>query len=398
MVVRWLSFVVVLLAWYAWNSKHAIHAQLFPKNLPQLFSAGRKCDLIQETRVDNRFKFCEDGLVYAPGIAIFSCDPGRHEWNTVMGPMRNPDPRGSLWALHYNSTATEQPYPLELTNFPTKADFHPLGIEITPADSTGTSRLLVINHQRQNSTIEVFHIRRDASNLVTLEHEITLTDRAFVAPNAMAAISPSAFILSHDHYFTRRMMWPLNMVLPPLETFLALPLGKVDLVTFEPLKGIRQVQPIVRNIPFANGVAVSKDKSTLVIASTTRAEVLFYSLYARDKIDVKFMTSVQVPFSVDNIAFAGDRLLAAGHPYLPEFMALVKRKSTRAPSYVVEIVPREIPGGTWAARSTRSSVDALFISDGSFLSTSSGTFMDLDTGTMFVVALYGAAVAKCSLI
>ncbi|CAE6425593.1 unnamed protein product [Rhizoctonia solani] len=394
MVVRGLSIVVALLAWYAWNLKHAIQAQLFPKNLPRLFSAGQKCELVE----NNRFKFCEDGLVYAPGISVFSCDPGRHEWNTVMGPMRNPSPRGGLWALHYNSTTTQQPYFLELTHFPADADFHPLGIEITPADSTGTSRLLVVNHRRENSTIEVFHIRLDQqSKLVTLEHETTLTDRAFVAPNAMTALSPHSFIVSQDHYFTRRMAWPLNILLPPLETFLVLPLGRVDLVTFDPLAGVRQVQTIARNIPFANGVAISEDKSTLAIASTTRAEVRFYSLRPEG---VKWVSSVRVPFSVDNIAFAGDRLLAAGHPYLPEFMALVKRKSNRAPSYVVEITPRAVHADTWLARSVHPDgmrVRDVFTSDGSFLSSSSGAFMDLDAGAMFVVALYGEAVAKCSL-
>ncbi|CAE6447159.1 unnamed protein product [Rhizoctonia solani] len=406
--MRWVSLVVALLAWHLWNHKHAIQAQLFRKNLPPLFSADKKCELIQEKAVDNQFKFCEDGLVYAPGIAMFSCDPGRHEWNTVMGPMLKPDPRGSLWALHYNTTTTGKPYRLELTNFPTDADFHPLGIETTPADRTGTSRLLVVNHRRQNSTIEVFYIQRDLeAGTMTLEYEMTLTDPAFVAPNAIAAISPNLFVLSHDHYFTRRMAWPFNFILPPLETFLALPLGKVDLVTFEPFKGVRQVQTVARNIPFANGVAVSEDGSTLAIASTTRAEVLFYSLYANDKIDIQFVSSVQVPFSVDNLAFAGDVLLAAGHPYLPQFMALVKRKSNRAPSYVVEVAPQShrkqaddgAPREISLAQSMRTggaSVNAAFVSDGSFLSSSSGAFMDLDMGTMFVVALYGSGVAKCS--
>ncbi|KAH7341443.1 hypothetical protein B0J17DRAFT_646563 [Rhizoctonia solani] len=395
MLMRWVSIAVALLAWHLWNHKHAIQAQLFRKNLPSLFSADRKCELIQE-KVDNQFKFCEDGLVYAPGIAIFSCDPGRHEWNTVMvRPNDQADPRG-------------KPYRLELTNFPTDADFHPLGIEITPTEPTGTPRLLVVNHKRQNSTIEVFHIQRGLEfGTVTLEYEMTLIDPSFVAPNAIAAISPNAFVLSHDHYFTRRMVWPFNMILPPLETFLALPLGKVDLITFEPFKGVSQVQNVAHNIPFANGVAVSNDRSTLAIASTTRAEVLFYSLYANGEMDIKFVSSVQIPFSVDNIAFAGDTLLAAGHPHLPEFMALVKRKSNRAPSYVVEIAPQTrkewaddgTPRETWLAQIVGpdgASVNAAFISDGSFLSTSSGAFMDLDIGAMFVVALYGSGVAKCS--
>ncbi|CAE6455362.1 unnamed protein product, partial [Rhizoctonia solani] len=398
MLVRSLSILVALLAWYVWSRRHAFQAQLLPKSLPPLFSADKKCELVQEKGVDNRFKFCEDGRIYAPGIAIFSCDPGRYEWNTVMGPMLNPGRRGSLWALHYNSTATEELYPLELTNFPTDADFHPLGIEIPPAlpsaDPNGTPRLLAINHGRHNATIEVFSIRRDwESRLMKLEYEMTLTDPSFVAPNAIAAISPTEFLLSHDHRFTRRMTWPLNAILPVLETFLALPLGKVDLVTFDPYTGVRKIQTVVPNVAFANGVAVSEDGSTLAIASTNHAEVLFYSLYSQDKMDIKFVTSVQVPFSVDNLAFAGDKLLAAGHPYFPEFIALVKQKSDRAPSYVVEIAPQTPqkwsehgqPQETWLARSTRPagvSITTVFTSDGSFLSSSTGAIMDLEMKTI----------------
>ncbi|GAB1523103.1 hypothetical protein RhiTH_006233 [Rhizoctonia solani] len=397
MLVRWLSIAVALLAWYVWSLKHAIGAQLLPKRLPPLFSAGGKCKLIQE-KESGQFKFCEDGLVLAPGVSVFSCDPNRHEWNTVMGPMLDPSHRGSLWALHYTSTATEKPYPLKLTNFPINADFHPLGIELTPRDSAGTSRLLVINHRRQNTTIEVFRIHLE-SHSVSLAYETTLTHASFVAPNAIAAISPTQFFLSHDHYFTRRMAWPWNKILPPLETFLALPLSRVDLVSFETRsgtpKGVRNVQTVARNIAFANGVAVSDDGSTLAIASTTRAQV---QLYSKDETSIRFVTSVRVPFSVDNIAFAGDELLTAGHPYLPEFMALVKRKSNRAPSYVSAIAPslQAGLGKSWLTRvSAGANVTTRFMSDGSFLGTSSGAFADLEMQTMFVVALYGSGVAKC---
>ncbi|KAF8699300.1 serum paraoxonase arylesterase 2, partial [Rhizoctonia solani] len=397
MLVRWLSIAVALLAWYVWSLKHAIGAQLLPKRLPPLFSAAGKCKLIRE-KESGQFKFCEDGLVLAPGVSVFSCDPNRHEWNTIMGPMLDPSRRGSLWALHYTSTATEKPYPLKLTNFPINADFHPLGIELTPRDSAGTSRLLVINHRRQNTTIEVFRIHLE-SHLVSLAYETTLTHASFVAPNAIAAISPTQFFLSHDHYFTRRMAWPWNKILPPLETFLALPLSRVDLVSFETRsgtpKGVRNVQTVARNIAFANGVAVSDDGSTLAIASTTRAQV---QLYSKDETSIRFVTSVRVPFSVDNIAFAGDELLTAGHPYLPEFMALVKRKSNRAPSYVSAIAPslQAGLGKSWLTRvSAGANVTTRFMSDGSFLGTSSGAFADLEMQTMFVVALYGSGVAKC---
>ncbi|KAL5634623.1 hypothetical protein ACGC1H_002612 [Rhizoctonia solani] len=401
MFLRWLSVVVALLAYHVWNLKHAIQAQLLPKQLPPLFSAGGRCELIQERPGnDNRFKLCEDGLVLAPGIAIFSCDPGRRDWNTVIGPMLEPGRRGGLWALHYTSTTTEKPYPLELINYPTDADFRPLGIDITATDSTRTpSRLLVINHGRHRPTVEVFRIQLEL-NVVKLTHEITLAHPSFVSPNAIAVISPNAFFLSHDHYFTNRMSWPFNRILPWLETFLSLPLGRVDLVLFEapPGTGVSNVRTVASNIACANGVAVSADGSTLAIASTSRAEVLLYSKYEKD---VKYVSSVRVPFAVDNLAFAGDQLLAAGHPYIPELMALVDRKSSRAPSYVTTIAPRLIGSvdreESWLARiATGANVTTIFTSDGSFLSSSSGAFVDLETKIMFVVALYGAGVSKCN--
>ncbi|KAJ1307875.1 hypothetical protein OPQ81_001955 [Rhizoctonia solani] len=402
MLAHWLSTIIVLLAYYVWNLKHAIQAQFVPKKLPPLFNAGGNCELIQERHeeVENGFKFCEDGLIIAPGVAIFSCDPGRHEWNTVVGPMLEPGRRGSLWALHYNSTTTGKPYALELIDFPIDADFHPLGIDITPTDSGGTpSRLLVINHGRHNSTVEVFRIQLE-SNLVELAHEITLSHLSFDAPNAISAVSPTSFFLSHDHYFTNRMSWPLNTILPGLETFMSLPLGRVDLVFFGPLPatGVHKVQTVAPNIPFANGVAVSADGSTLAVASTSRAEVLFYS---KNDADIKFITSVPVPFGVDNLAFAGNQLLATGHPYTPEFVALVKRKSNRAPSYVSTITPRSTGladyEDSWLTRiAAGANVTTIFMSDGSFLTSSTGAFVDLETRTMFVVALYGSGVAKCN--
>ncbi|CUA74114.1 hypothetical protein RSOLAG22IIIB_05404 [Rhizoctonia solani] len=400
MFIRWLSVIVALLAYYVWNLRHAIQAQLVRKKLPPLFSAGGKCELIQERLESNEFKFCEDGLVLAPGVAIFSCDPGRRDLNTAVGPMLEPGRRGSLWALHYTSTTTEKPYPLELINFPTNADFRPLGIDVTTTGSAGTpSRLLVTNRRHRNPTIEVFRIYLEL-NIVKLTHEITLTDPSFVSPNAIAAVSPNAFFLSHDHRFTNRMTWPLDTILPWLETFLSLPLSRVDLVFFETLPGtgVRNVRTVAPNIACANGIALSADGSTLAVASTSRAKVLFYS---KCKEDIKYVSSVRVPFSVDNLAFAGDQLLAAGYPYIPDFMALADGKSSRAPSYVTAITPR-LRGSTdheesWLARITAgANVTTVFTSDGSFLTSSSGAFVDLEMKTMFVVALYGAGVSKCN--
>lgn len=392
MVVRWLSFAVAVLASYAWYINHAIWAQLFPKDLPHLFYDGGKCEVIRGKDVNSQFKYCEDGLVAAPGIAIFSCDPGRYEWNTVMGPMQDPDPRGGLWGMHYTSTSNENPYPIELVGFPDDADFHPLGIDITPQDNSAPTRLFVINHGRHKPTIEVFRIQLAGG--VTLTYETTLSHPSIVSPNAIAAISSNAFYISNDHYFTRRMAWPFNLVLPGLETFLALPIAKVDKVQFG-TDGVDQVQTVAPTISMANGVAISPDGSALAIASTNRAEVLFYS---RTDNDIKLVSSARVPFSADNIVFVGDRLLVAGHPYLPAFMKLVNRQADYAPSYVVAISPSIQDGESWLARIARGAdVVDVFKSDGSFFSSSSGAFVDSEMKAMLLVGLYATGIAKCEL-
>jgi hypothetical protein len=162
----------------------------------------------------------------------------------------------------------------------------------------------------------------------------------------------------------------------------------------------------VYGILFPNGVALSPDGSTLAVALTTRAEVWFYS---KNETSITFAKSVKVAFSPDNIAFAGDHLLVAGYPYLPAFMAVKEGKTTASPSYVSAIVPGRPPLDTdghglrkdaWISRISGGGdmIDVLK-SDGSFLTSSSGVFADLEMQTMFVVGLYdGNGVAKCNFV
>ena len=55
---------------------------------------------------EESLSFCEDQTFWelhdATGNVverpvIVSCDPGRKAWNTVMGPLRDPNPLGALW-------------------------------------------------------------------------------------------------------------------------------------------------------------------------------------------------------------------------------------------------------------------------------------------------------------
>ena len=75
-----------------------------------------------------------------------------------MGPMRNPNPRGSLWVYTYGGSRAPELTTVELTGFPASAYFHPLGIDITPVPGTNKYHLFVINHSKDASVIDLFSL------------------------------------------------------------------------------------------------------------------------------------------------------------------------------------------------------------------------------------------------
>lgn len=104
--------------------------------------------------------YCEDvELVPSLGVALISCDPGRALWNTVMGPLSEPEPRGALWTYAYQRAAAGEevkPQIVKFAEFPERFDFHPLGMTTYEDKKTGEVTLFVVNHKRERSTIEVF--------------------------------------------------------------------------------------------------------------------------------------------------------------------------------------------------------------------------------------------------
>lgn len=303
----------------------------------------------------NPLQFCEDATAWGAERVVLSCDPNRLQWNTVMGPLKESSGRGALWVVE-PSTAGEEggssslAQEVELVNFPTGADFHPLGIEIL------SDTLFVINHQRTVSTIEIFLLSSSSASppTVTATHQRTLHHPSFTgAPNSLALLSPTSFYLSHDHLFTRRHRSLLGTTLNLFETLASLPLGRVDLVTFSPTSEEVQVKTAAPRIPFANGLALSHSGTTLAVASTSRRAVLLYSRNTTTNA-LSYRERIRLPFLVDNLSTApssfffegeedeggGDRFIAAGHPlYLPLLLASRSRhpglEEQQAGSWVV---------------------------------------------------------------
>lgn len=377
-------------------------------------------------------KYCEDAVFWekvdgsgavVDKVLLLSCDPNRKAWNTVMGPLRDPDPRGALWFYDMGARGAE-PRRIALEGYPKEHDFHPLGFDVYPSQpSQPYSNLFVVNHARNGSTIEQFTLAWDAPDRARWVR--TLSGPELVAPNALALTSPTSFYLTHDHRFTRRLPGVLGKTLPLAESILALPLGWTTHVTVS-LTGIADasVSPaataahttVAPYIPFANGVAISPDGTQVAVASTTLCEVRFY---ARDALTqaLTLRTRVSTPFAPDNLMYdARGSLIVAGHPYFQSLVAVAENwTGASAPSWVLSITPTTAGGaesgaegeGAWdvgvpvpasrkVPRAPGYELRTLYQSDGSAFSSSSTGLRDAETGVLYIVGLYEEGLMVCT--
>ena len=320
---------------------------------------------------------------------VLGCDPNRHNWNTVMGPLRDPNPRATLWlyteptdssvtadvtsppaaakdkatsiidkikgtgkTTTIEETPKEHRQPdlrkLELKNYPEGHDFHPLGIEIWPSYDGNSSYLYAVNHARARTVIEQFLLDPVDLNIATYIR--TISHPWFISPNALALTSPNSFYVSNDHLFTRRLPI-LGKFVPITETILGLPLSFVAHVTLNPPSSPPSSPTIKEHtieapfIPFSNGVSLSPGGGELAIASTTTNRVLFY---LRDKTTNKltFKDAVPIPFCPDNIRYYApesrnddtSELVVSGHPHFPSVAQVAANKpGAVGQSWVVSI-------------------------------------------------------------
>ncbi|KAF8807039.1 arylesterase [Phlegmacium glaucopus] len=296
---------------------------------------------------------------------IVSCDPGRRSWNTVMGPLRDPNPHGALWlyvpSLPQNkprilssSVETNKAHRITMKNYPPNHDFHPLGIEIWPSHAGNSSNLYVVNHARERTVIEQFLM--DPSHPTEIVHVRTISHPYFLSPNGLALTSPDSFYVSNDHLMTRR--WPVvGHVLPIIESLLALPLGYVSHVTLYPPSATPggSADAIAKHtfaklfIPFPNGVAISASGTEVAVVSTSLSEVCFYERNPATNELTRRKHAVTVPFSPDNIHYTPsltnkgqEDVIVAGHPNFPDLITVAANKTgASSGSWVVAIVPKD---------------------------------------------------------
>ena len=392
------------------------------------------CTVIKDA-LANDMKYCEDAVFWervdssgavVDNVLLLSCDPNRKAWNTVMGPLRDPNPRGALWFYDMSAISAE-PRRIALEGYPEGHDFHPLGLDVYPSQpNEPSSNLFVVNHARNSSTIEQFTLSWD--DPARARWVRTLSGPELVAPNALALTSPTSFYLTHDHRFTRRLPGVLGKTIPLAESILALPLGWTTHVTVsltgrsaEAAKDAAHVHTttvVAPYIPFANGVAISPDGTLVAVASTTLCEVRFYARDVRTQA-LSLRARVPTPFAVDNLVFdSRGALIVAGHPHFQALVAVAEnRTGASAPSWVVSITPTTVGAeseedhgngeGAWEAGvpvpASRKvplvpgyELRTLYQSDGSAFSSSSTGLRDAETGILYIVGLYEEGLMVCT--
>ncbi|KAL1659780.1 hypothetical protein GGF50DRAFT_107163, partial [Schizophyllum commune] len=316
----------------------------------------------------NEVKYCEDAVFWdmhpharqphSTRRAIISCDAGRKAWNTVMGPLLDPEPKGSLWVMDVAKGAA--PVRLELAGYPPDHDFHPLGLDIYPSHDGEPSNLFVVNHARGRTCIEQFTVSPSGEAIATYVR--TLDSLYFNSDREdaeSAAGSPQA---------------------------------------------IATVDVVAPFIPFPNGVAVSPTRDTVAVASTATAEVRLYHVAVRAN-HVSFIPdltnyglllrdTVPLPFLPDNLHFADDgSLVVAGHPNFPKLAALARGGTDPAGSWVVRIARKDVekPGHDAPANNAvhpRYDIQTLYQSNGAQLQTSSAGLYDVGKGLLIMAGLY----------
>lgn len=325
--------------------------------------------------------FCEDvELLHGAdfeGHSLFSCDPNRGKWNTVMGPLEDASKAGSLWIWHhanahftftpggrlmYNDTKTA-PIQLRLEDFPANRTFHPLGTRF----DADTGRLFVVNHAREASAIEIFQLHKDGSS-VRIKHLHTLQDPlATHTPNSVVVLPGNRLYVTQDHFVSKRspgvkqLTETYKAILGERRAYLAAPLARIFNVPFiadvasrlETLLGLRsgfvtlvewsEAQPptsqvVLSRIAFPNGITLSRSSKTLAVASTMSHSVQLFSPLDDYTLTGKPTHIIPLDFLPDNIALVrrndsnvppddpleGDSLKVTGHPAALKLLGVAK--------------------------------------------------------------------------
>ncbi|KUL92392.1 hypothetical protein ZTR_02221 [Talaromyces verruculosus] len=341
--------------------------------------------------------FSEDMVLdHESGFAIISSDPGR-------GHSQASQQQGRLMLYDYGGSGSLRE--MELVNFPTTSDFHPLGIGLYRKKKDSRARLFVVNQGHDKSCVEVMDIEYEDARAV---HVCSVTDNNHTirSPNSVSPVSYTSFYVTNDQCLIRRRHPFLSFT----ERVLGLPLGWVTFVDFS-----IQSKPICTivagGIPFANGILVTPTGKEVLVASTSTDIVRIYERDPEtDALSGKY-SSVYMTFHPETLSF--DRSLdmsdptvfdsngkfvrgvvATGSPDAGRLFCMAKNPhGCVAPSVVAEICRGHGPDlspfpGSLFNLHTKYYARTLYADDGTNYPSSTSGDMDSKRGRLIVSGLY----------
>lgn len=275
---------------------------------------------------------------------------------------RDPDARGDLWMLPLSDPdAAPRRIPRDGPE-----DFRPHGLSLVR--DGGRLLAFVVSHPAdEGHSVEVFELAEGRAR-----HLATHAGDLLQSPNDVVAVDAERFYASNDH-------GTAPGIARSMEDLLGLHLA--DVVYRDP-RGMRSV---VDGLSYANGVALTRDGSELLVAQSLPGTVSFLDRDpATGRVERRLL--VDLDTGVDNIDVAADgSIWVAGHPHLDDFLAHARDPSARSATEVYRIV-REDDGAR---------VDLVLGDDGSRLSGGSVAVAWRDQ--LLVGAVFQSRLLRCTL-
>jgi len=227
---------------------------------------------------------------------------------------RGEEVQGAIYAYSLD------PSVMSLKNLTTNLPFafHPHGISFYHAED-GRKYLSVINHRDNDHFVEVFEFKN-----MKLNHLESIKGPLMTSPNDILAVGPRQFYVSNDHGATS----PRGR---KMEDYLQL--AKSYVLYFDGA-GFKKV---AGDIAYANGIAVSRDGSTLYVGSTVGRNIL---VFERDQNTgtLTLKNDIDLGTGTDNIEVDAEGSLWVGaHPKMLTFVKHSGDPSVYAPSQILKV-------------------------------------------------------------
>jgi len=198
-------------------------------------------------------------------------------------------------------------------------EFRPHGISLYKDPETGEQTLFVVNHRKNQDTIEAF----DIIGRGTLKHRETFSDPKLTSPNDILGVGKRSFYVSQDNKYAHSN-WKIFFA-----SFLGLEGGSVFYYDGKDWKIVAE------DIHYANGLACSLDNKMLYLSETNKFRIQAYERNLETG-ELSFKESYYLQAGPDNLNIdtQGNLWVAA----FPSMLAIAKHLSNKSAKCPVQII------------------------------------------------------------